>query len=1327
MDNRKKYPFTTANSHTTQLAALALRYEHLQLGIYQGRGRVAKIHTGSFYLDGLKSSPLHTRTGQATFDLMNWLLDKPRLAGEERQSFLLSTLDKEDFSGFDFHPQQSLWVDSFHSPHQWRDGEPRSQAQLADALLPSGQWYRHYDTVILACDANDQQVDIIRHWLELTGGSIIIIEDDDTSVSLPVQQLLSELDNIEMGNLPKAIQPIPKSSGMQVTAYQSTSNGIEKNAFTIPNLTHYASELPESSAFTVWVYEGVITVPKSDNIRIYLDTLYHGESLTFEVNQQTREVTQNDEFAEIIIQKSKAGQQIPFKITTTTQGKPPEIRLGWGFPNSGEIQFIPDDAMHHRQITAPDAPLVPQRPTATAFNPYGFQQRISLPATAINSLALTEETLQNSRYFSMIINRSRQTTALRLDDIALSRQDSWEALAAEIEFHVNQQLAELELPSISVKYENRQLIIDCNGMQISQFQLKDQQLHSILVAENPNGLENQFVVGAITGKLPHHEEIDYFQLIEAPLFGQVELNQRTGKWQYQPDSSQVFNGHDQFDVIAVMKNGAISAPMSIQLQAEDTPQLSIPGERTFSLPDPIYHQPQRRHQPVPNDMQVHGIQLAQTHLLPPDAPYFGLTANRWALLKVEITSQTGRNAPDIVAIIRDKQNNELERIVLTGPEKLPTSLEDTPTTMSIDAQHLHHQSYTAPIKGKWVQPDMQIQIMAGNQPLIQPYTNAEGIFSPTVKSVTPMISHVTHKSLYRHGHGIYSYSPLSWGLEAAAKLPTHQFTLFSYPTLTQQTGLYPYIVKDERGYVDNSTLIHPFYDSPSTITEPSKSQIKWAYFDSQKAARRTKLYSEFFYSSIERLPMEGGTSNTIGLASHNFGGGITKPSILWHEVFGHGLSLGHTTSQHYPYSSESHGDNIAFDQYRQQYTTYRKPNPDDEIIPAMYPADYPHYTNQYDAFLAHSDYLTQQAQNFLANIDESKIEREYRPVYQLTGIFLPLSDGTLHPYSHLTVTQTIGHLIQKDHSNSRHSLTLTYATPSGLLTENLKIALRDNELNLNIANKGELVSLELIKTENGADTTVYHYKNPESLANRLFIHGDGKTVPEKLQMDNYWRGGKLFWSVSEDNRALSAKWVENGQLRQQYFSLAEPFNRHPVDTTTKFTPLNHLDLIEDSPQQPVSNFSVLSEVQLLSDVQISQQIPIGELGTSIHTYWATISTLDEHGKIHESAPLEAWYLSAQDGMLTVKGTIDSTPNLKIAGVNIYFDQHLQDNMAPHRIFIQQNTQGTLAENREFLHYDRPVEFNTLISQMAGMREEQLSPSYSPVQQEIMECIVPLAA
>ncbi|HHR5883347.1 TPA: hypothetical protein ACS7XF_003338 [Providencia alcalifaciens] len=1328
MDNRKKYPFNSTNQHAAQLTSQAIKNGQLQLGQYRSRGRVAKIHVDSAHFEGLKSNPQQTHSGQTAFNLMNWLLDKPRLPGEQHQSFLFSTLNGHKFSGFEFHPQHNIWVDSFRSPHQWRDGEPRSQAQLADALLPSGQWYRHYDTVILASNANDLQVEIVRHWLELTGGSLIIIVDDKEEVSLPIQQLLDELEEIGIDSAPQAAPTEQKSMGMHVTAYQNTSQGIEKTTHTISNLTHYASGLPENTAATVWVYEGVITAPESEILRLHLDTQYHGNDLTFEVDQQAQRSPKHDKFDEIILHEIKAGQKISFKITTTTQGQPPEIRLAWGLPNGQPIQFIPNEVIHHNQSPISDTPsIAASSTTLAAFNPYGFQQSVSLPATSINSLSLTENTLKNSHYFSIIINSSPKNIVLRLDNIELSHRDSWEALATEIESHINQQLAEREQPTVAVHYTNHQLVIECDGMQISQFQLKNQQLYPILVAENPNQLANQFVVGAISGTLPIIDEVASFHLIEVPLFGRVELNQQTGEWQYQPFHHQTFKGHDQFDVIAVMEDGRVSAPMSIQLQAEDAPQLSIPGQRTFSLPDPIYSQPSLRHQPVPDDIQVHRIQLAQTHLLSPNDPYFSLTADRWALLKVDITNPSAVNAPDIVATIFDKQGNQIESIILTGPSRLPTDLDAPPTTPSVDAQNMHRNSYTAPIKGKWIQPDMQIQLKVGGIPITQPYTNPEGIFSPAVMSVTPITTHVTHTNFYREGHGFYSYSPLSWGLEAHTKLPTHQFTLLSYPALTKKTSLFPYIVKDGQGFLDNTTLIHLQYDAPQNIAEPFMSQINCALMHSNYATQRSTLPSEFFYSSIESFPMPGGTYGVIGLATHKFGGGITAPSILWHEVFGHALSQGHTTNADYPYPSESNGKNIAFDQYRQQYTTYYQENQSNEIMPAMYPADYAHYSEQYDAFLAHSDYLTQQAQQFLAKIHDQETDREYQSVYQLVGVLLPLSDGTLHPYSYLSATQTVGHVhvVPQDHSDSIYSLMVTYRTPSGLITESLKVSLRYNEINLNVANKGELVRLDVIKTDNGTETTVFQYKNPESLANRLFIHSDGKSLPEKLQMDNYWRGSKLFWSVSEDNLAVCAKWVENGRLNLQYFSLdpSQPL----VDTEATFTPLNHFDLYEENSFASFPQLAVLSDVQLLSDVHINQQIDIGELASSNNTYWATLCLYNEQGEIQEYAPLEPWYLSAQDGILTVKGTIDSTPSLNIAGIKVYIDQHLQDDVEASSIWIQQNHQGTLAENQEFLNYDRPVEFNALISQMAGIKEDAIHTQQNAAQWVEAAQFIPLVA
>ncbi|MGL5953127.1 MAG: hypothetical protein ACRCZ3_08405, partial [Providencia rustigianii] len=97
---------------------------------------------------------------------------------------------------------------------------------------------------------------------------------------------------------------------------------------------------------------------------------------------------------------------------------------------------------------------------------------------------------------------------------------------------------------------------------------------------------------------------------------------------------------------------------------------------------------------------------------------------------------------------------------------------------------------------------------------------------------------------------------------------------------------------------------------------------------------------------------------------------------------------------------------------------------------------------------------------------------------------------------------------------------------------------------------------------------------------------------------------------------------------------------------------------------------------------------------------------DSQGKHHETMPLESWYLEEDNGMLTIRGTLDSTPNLNIAGIKVYIDQHLSDEIEASSILIYQNDQGTLAENSDLLNYDRPVEFNALISQMAGISEDK---------------------
>ncbi|MDE5307917.1 hypothetical protein PY546_17325 [Providencia stuartii] len=77
------------------------------------------------------------------------------------------------------------------------------------------------------------------------------------------------------------------------------------------------------------------------------------------------------------------------------------------------------------------------------------------------------------------------------------------------------------------------------------------------------------------------------------------------------------------------------------------------------------------------------------------------------------------------------------------------------------------------------------------------------------------------------------------------------------------------------------------------------------------------------------------------MASPLFGGGIAQSDVLWHEIFGHGLGLSHTNHPYYPFSKQSNGPEIAYDQARSAYITYRYTHPENgstqEIRPAMYP------------------------------------------------------------------------------------------------------------------------------------------------------------------------------------------------------------------------------------------------------------------------------------------------------------------------------------------------------------------------------------------------------
>lgn len=1208
----------------------------LQLGLYRNKGRVAVLDANSPWLASLQKNPASSQGAKSSYELFNWLIDKPRVIGETKHHFMLSTLPEESFSGFNFHPQQGLFAEGFNSPHEWREGEPRPQEQIADLLLPSGQWHRHYDTVVLSESANDKQVELVRHYLQLTGGSLLVIRDNRKETSLPIQKLIAELTSVGQNHI-----------------------------------------------------------------------------------------------------------QTP--------------------------------STKHR----------------------GFQQTITLPPASINSLKLTDELLENTQYFSIIIHDIDGNLLISQHDIALENHTSWGSIAQVIESRVNNEMTAIQQNPITVRYQNNTLNMAGERIVFSQFQLKQpqgEQILPIVVAENPLQRPNQMIIGAINGKLAQHDDIQQYHILEQAKFGDVLIDQQTGEWIYTPYETRLRSNADQFDIVAINPDGHQSEPISIHLQTGEAPQVVIPGKRTFTISDPIYEEPKRRYHPTPKGMQVHGIQLAQTHLQSPNDPYFSLTANRWALLKVDITHPYSASSPDLVAIVSNRKNEILEQIILTGPDKLPTQLTPLLNTTNPLAYRQHTQSFTAPIRGKWVQPGFSIQITTNDQPITTQETSSGGFIFPNVTLDSHITAYIDNHSLYQQGHGIYAYSPLSWGQEAVAILPIKQLTLYSLPATTRNPSVHPYITP----YYDVKSLIHPKYDAPEKISHHLDSQISWAYLNSSQFHHANRADSIYHYTAIQPLTASL-YYHTLGLAIPHAGGGVHEPTTLWHEIFGHGLGLPHTNIENstYPYNPATHGPNPAYNQHRQHYVTYKSSGDIPNFYPTMY-ANHSYFTSeQYDAFLPHSDYFNQQIQQFLGqktrwqpnrikgkdtedggfagdgfyqrwnesetqwetlthdnftqyypheNIDEWPHQRDV-PIYWLRGQFAT-NEGIPHPYNTLMVDRTIGNLPADYHNletgtgrayypDHSHAVVVTYATPNGLITEKFQVKVHENDISLNIADKGELVKFALyqLNPRKELGQEIAQYTNPSSLANRVFANSHIYELPDTLILDDYWQGNALFWASTEENvadfstgkintqkitplSALKATWVANGKLHQHYFSLSDPFGqKDSVYTSQSFTPINHLDKqIETS--QEIESIAAQAEQPLIADTNIHQKIDITNLSLpdGEYRYWVTLRMVDNNGEQQERAPLEDWYFSCEEMTLTVRGTIDSTPELECTDIVIHVDQHLQDSTQAREVWLVQDKSAHLMEDKTFLNYDRPVAFNALANQaelMSAFPEPQTYTAVRP--------------
>lgn len=112
------------------------------------------------------------------------------------------------------------------------------------------------------------------------------------------------------------------------------------------------------------------------------------------------------------------------------------------------------------------------------------------------------------------------------------------------------------------------------------------------------------------------------------------------------------------------------------------------------------------------------VAYAQTHLMEPSWPLFGMTGGRPALLYVELSGSGA--APDVRVTAR-VDDRVVGSACLLGPAEIPSTLPDAP-----DFAH----RYTMTLPSSWVKPGLSIAVKAGRDSVFHSAT-VLGVTSPT--------------------------------------------------------------------------------------------------------------------------------------------------------------------------------------------------------------------------------------------------------------------------------------------------------------------------------------------------------------------------------------------------------------------------------------------------------------------------------------------------------------------------------------------------------------------------------------------------------------------
>ncbi|MFK8162574.1 MAG: M66 family metalloprotease [Lewinella sp.] len=276
--------------------------------------------------------------------------------------------------------------------------------------------------------------------------------------------------------------------------------------------------------------------------------------------------------------------------------------------------------------------------------------------------------------------------------------------------------------------------------------------------------------------------------------------------------------------------------------------------------------------------------FAQTHVLRPQDPYFGLVSDRPVLIKAHLTSETGEAAPEMLATLT--LNGNTTTLELTGPAFLPPATDLSPGKVV----HSFDDSYTKTIPKEWVQPGLEITIQAGDKQV--QFTDLL-IGAPNRIPITMLDAH-----FFVEGTGDY---PSGWEEDMAAKLPMADFDLRRIPNV-----VFPEVsIAARHGQVravrtssveDYKTLTGVEFDNEQTTVSMWNKALH--------AAGGLITERGLFFTNTYNIETNGQGSHLNGLSN------INKPGVFFHE-FGHTMDLWHWGERgwdsKYPYREAMHG------------------------------------------------------------------------------------------------------------------------------------------------------------------------------------------------------------------------------------------------------------------------------------------------------------------------------------------------------------------------------------------------------------------------------------